>query len=207
MTAGDGSFAIEVVEAGPSPVDERPVFFYDLGDPECYLAAERIMAALGALDAVPEWVPVLGPELELPSPSPDRRLIELRASELGLQPIRWPARWPATTRTAMLTATYAKHVGRAVAFSLAAFRQAFAGGHDLGEQSTVLLAAAACEMHPAAVLKAIELRGVREGLAGACERARASGVTALPAIEFAGAVFTGAGAVEAAAEAVELACR
>ena len=23
-----------------------PVFFYDLGSPECYLAAERIMAAL-----------------------------------------------------------------------------------------------------------------------------------------------------------------
>ena len=48
----------------------------------------------------------------------------------------------------MLAATYAKHIGRAVAFSLAAFRQAFAGGRDLGDEGTVLIAAAACEMHP-----------------------------------------------------------
>ena len=54
----------------------------------------------------------------------------------------------------MLAATYAKQVGRTVAFSLAAFRQAFAGGRDLGDTDTVLIAAAACEMHPAAVLRA-----------------------------------------------------
>ena len=48
----------------------------------------------------------------------------------------------------MLVATYAKQIGRAVAFSLAAFRQAFAGGRDLGERDNVLIAAAACEMHP-----------------------------------------------------------
>ena len=48
----------------------------------------------------------------------------------------------------MLAATYAKQFGRAVAFSLAAFRQAFAGGRDLGDEITVLIAAAACEMHP-----------------------------------------------------------
>ncbi len=65
-----------------------------------------------------------------------------------LQPLRWPERWPPDTRTAMLAATYAKQIGRAVAFSLAAFRQAFAGGRDLGDTDTVLIAAAACEMHP-----------------------------------------------------------
>ena len=32
----------------------------------------------------------------------------------------------------MLVATYAKQIGRAVAFSLAAFRQAYAAGRDLG---------------------------------------------------------------------------
>ncbi len=42
-----------------------------------------------------------------------------------------------------------------MAFSLAAFRQAFAGGRDLEQEGTVLIAAAACEMHPAAVLKGI----------------------------------------------------
>ena len=64
----------------------------------------------------------------------------------------------------MLAATYAKQIGRAVAFSLAAFRQAFAGGRDLGDQDTVLIAAAACEMHPAAVLKGIRLRSVSAAL-------------------------------------------
>ncbi len=62
------------------------------------------------------------------------------AVELGLQPLRWPANWPPDTAIAMLAATYAKQIGRAVAFSLAAFRQAFAGGRDLGDEDTVLIA-------------------------------------------------------------------
>ena len=82
----------------------------------------------------------------------------------------------------MLAATYAKRIGRAVAFSLAAFRQAFAGGRDLGDSDTVLIAAAACEMHPTAVLKGIELRSTAEALAEATERARLDGVSALPAV-------------------------
>ncbi len=44
----------------------------------------------------------------------------------------------------------------APSFSLAAFRQAFAAGRDLTEPDNVLLAAAAAEMHPRAVLSAIE---------------------------------------------------
>ncbi len=91
----------------------------------------------------------------------------------------------------MLAATYAKQVGRAVAFSLAAFRQAFAGGRDLGDLDTVLIAAAACEMHPTAVLKALELRSVASGLERAVARARAAGVTAVPAIEIDGRLFAG----------------
>ena len=50
----------------------------------------------------------------------------------------------------MRAATYAKEIGRAVAFSLAAFRQAFAAGRDLTEPDNVLLAAAAAELHPRA---------------------------------------------------------
>ena len=60
----------------------------------------------------------------------------------------------------MRVATYAKQIGRTVAFALAAYRQAFAGGRSLAEPDNVVIAAAACEMHPAAVLKAAELRGV-----------------------------------------------
>jgi len=91
-------------------------------------------------------------------------------------------------------------IGRAVAFSLAAFRQAFAGGRDLGAQDTVLIAGAACEMHPSALLKGVALRSVAEALAQATARARSAGASVLPAIEAEGVVFDGATAVERAAE-------
>ena len=68
-------------------------------------------------------------------------------------------------------ATYAKWIGRGVAFSLAALRQAFAAGRDLSVRDNVLIAAAACEMHPAAVIKGAELASTRRALERG-ERAR-----------------------------------
>ena len=184
-----------------SAVDaDRPIFYYDLGSPDCYLVAERIMAAL---PVVPEWEPVLGASLGSGGlDRVDRALIERRAGELDLQPMRWPSVWPPDTREAMLAATYAKGLGRAVAFSLAAFRQAFAGGRDLADRDTVLIAAAACEMHPTAVLKGIGLRSVVGALDDAVERAAAAGVRSIPAIQVRGQVFDGDRCVEAAAEAL-----
>ena len=174
---------------------EQPVFYYDLGSAECYLIAERVVSELSVM---PEWEPVLGRTLAVDNAIPDREAITREARAAGLQPLRWPAVWPPDTELAMLTATYAKRVGRAVAFSLAAFRQAFAGGRDLADEGTVLIAAAACEMHPTAILKGTGLRSVTDALAAAGERARAAGVTALPAIEVAGEVYTGPGCLEAA---------
>src|ERR1700758_4449798 len=112
--------------AGSSTAElEQPVFYYDLGDPRCYIVAETIMAAL---PVVPEWEPVLASEIGPVDRTPlDRELIERLATDANLQPLRWPRAWPPDTQTAMLAATYAKRIGRAVAFSLAAFRQAFAG--------------------------------------------------------------------------------
>lgn len=151
-----------------------PVFYYDLGDPACYLEAEQLKSSA-------EWEPVLGTELVEP-PDLDQKAVERRARELGLQPIRWPRQWPPDSRLAMLAATYAKSIGRGVAFSLAAFRQAFAGGRDLGDESTVLIAGAACEMHPSALLKGIGLRSTERALTVATERARERGITRLPAV-------------------------
>ena len=175
----------------PTP---QPVFYYDVASPACYLAAERIMTQL---PVVPEWEPVLGASLEVP-PEIDRAAVEQRASGQGLLPLRWPASWPPDGHRAALAATYAKHIGRAVAFSLACFRQVFAGGRDLGDEHTVLIAAAACEMHPAAVLKGIELRSVIQGLEQANARARQAGVVALPAIQVGESVLQGPDAIEAA---------
>ncbi len=177
----------------------QPVFYYDLGSPESYIVAEQVMAAL---PVVPEWEPILAADLPGPPPDTDPDRLERWVAELGLQPLRWPAARAPDTRTAMLAATYAKHIGRAVAFSLAAFRQAFAGGRDLAEADTVLIAGAACEMHPTALLKAIGLRSVTDGLAAAGARAQAVGVRTVPAIEAAGEVHHGLDGLRSAAAAL-----
>jgi 2-hydroxychromene-2-carboxylate isomerase len=181
------------------PTSTQPTFYYDLGSPRCYLLAERIMADL---PVVPEWEPVLGSSIGIDEPEPDRAAIELEANERNMQALRWPRDWPPEGRTAALAATYAKHIGRAVAFSLACFRQTFAGGRDLGDESTVLIAAAACEMHPAAVLKGIGLRSVTTGLDSASGRAASVGVAKLPAIQVGAQVFY---ELEPAAAALEAA--
>jgi len=126
---------------------------------------------------VPEWVPVPGPAEDV-----DRDAVERRATELGLSAVRWPEPFPFDSRTALLAATFAKQSGRVVAFSLAAMRQAFAAGRDLSVTDNVLIAAAACELHPRALLKGIELRSVRDELDTAAEAAAAAGVTELPAL-------------------------
>lgn len=177
----------------------QPVFYYDLGNPRCYIVAEQIMPAL---PVVPEWEPVMASQIDETGADADRPAIERRATELGLQPMRWPAHWPPDSQIAMLAATYAKHIGRAVAFSLAAFRQAFAGGRDLDDEATVLIAAAACEMHPTAVLKGISLRSVTEALERSTARARSAGITALPAIRVGDETFEGERGIELASRAL-----
>lgn len=174
----------------------QPVFYYDLGSPSCYLVAEQVNTALAV---VPEWEPVLAPSLE----TVDRERIERHAGALELMPLRWPENWPPDTGEAMLVATYAKRIGRGVAFSLAAFRQAFAAGQDLGDRDTLLIAAAACEMHPAAVLKGMGLGSVLDALEQARERARDAGVSTVPAIEIDGRVYEGADVLSASTRAIE----
>jgi 2-hydroxychromene-2-carboxylate isomerase len=160
---------------------EQPRFYYDLGSPESYLLAERALHALGE---VPEWIPVtVGDEPAFrcaEEVASYREDVERRAAALGLMAIRWPdgiaGEW------AMLAATYAKGIGRGVAFSLAAFRQAFAAGRDLSVQANVLIAAAACEMHPTALIKGAALASTARALDANNARARADGVDAVPSI-------------------------
>lgn len=178
------------------------VFYYDLGSPYAYLAAERIngLSAEAGVE-VPEWQPILlgglfqrfdrsswgmGPDRE------DGMLeCERRASAYGLPPIRWPDPWPVNYLYAMRVAAYAKEIGRAVSFSLAAFRQAFVAGRDLSEPDNVLIAAAAAEMHPRAVSAAVERRVVKDALRRATEEAAEVGVLGVPSVLARGEVFWG----------------
>ena len=183
--------------AGSSTDKSQPRFYYDLASPESYLVAERALHAVGE---VPEWIPVSfgSPAFrcaeEVASYQED---VERRAAALGLMALRWPEPFPADVEWAMLAATYAKAIGRGVAFSLAALRQAFAAGRDLSERDNVLIAAAACEMHPAAVIKGAALEGTRRALAEATERALADGVRELPAVWVGGRVLAGERAIPA----------
>ncbi len=187
----------------------RAAFYYDLLSPEAYLAAERILGLLPTA----EWIPVAAPDLPgadlldaFLCPT-DRAAfydrIERRAGRCGLQELRWPEPFPADTAYAMRVATYARQIGRAVAFSLAAFRQAFAGGRDLGVADNVLIAAAACEMHPRAVTKAAGLDSVAQALVDATALAAQRGVRDVPAVWLPdGRVFHGDDALDGAMRAL-----
>ena len=188
---------------------EQPVFYYDLGSPYSYLSAERLQ---GVLPVVPVWQPILLGGIWQQSGGrswgvTDEREggqgeVERRAREYGLMPVRWPEGWPNNTLKAMRVATFAQSIGRAVAFSLAAFRQAFAGGRDLSEIDNILIAAAACELHPNAILKALETQSVKDKLRDATAEAYARGVRGVPTVGVGDRLFYGDDRLEEAASAL-----
>ena len=193
----------------------KPTFFFDLGSPYAYLAAERVNGLFAEAGiAPPEWRPILlgglfrrfdrGSWALTPERDAGIAEIERRAAAYGLPPLRWPDPFPANTLTAMRAATYAKQAGRTVAFALAAFRQAFAAGRDLTEADNVMIAAAACELHPNAVMKAIESAGVKRALREATEEAGDRGVKGVPTVVVGGQVFWGDDRLD---EAIETAAR
>src|SRR5947207_6034749 len=180
--------------AGSSTADP---FFFDLGDPRAYVEAERLIAT----DPSREWIPARSDVVLRCAHEGDalREDVGRAVVTLGLQPLRWPDPFPFDSELAMLAATYAKQIGRVVAFSLAAFRQAFAGGRSLEEEDNVLIAGSACEMHPAAVAKAVRTQGVVRALRHATALAAARGVRDVPAIWTGDEVFHGDAALECAA--------
>jgi len=187
-------------------------FYFDLGSPYAYLAAERISGLFAeARLAQPEWKPILlgglfkrfgrdswanGPERE-----EGIREVERRADAYGLPPLRWPEPWPGNTLYAMRAATFAKQTGRTVSFALAGFRQAFAAGADLGDPDRVLISASACELHPNAVAKAVQTDAVKRTLIEATEEAGDLGVRGVPALLVGGEVFWGDDRLEEAVAA------
>jgi 2-hydroxychromene-2-carboxylate isomerase len=174
-------------------------FYFDLASPTAYIAAERILHVLSNPPAPVEWQPVLA--RKLPGDGAiDVGAIEAWAREHNLQPLRWPAEFPFDSTLAMRAATYAKSIGRTVPFAQAAFRQAFAGGRSLGEPDNVLIAAAACEMHPAAVLKGAGLASVGAQLDATTAAAAQAGVTEVPAVRIGTRVFAGQDCLEQVAD-------
>jgi 2-hydroxychromene-2-carboxylate isomerase len=196
-------------------VPQRPTFYFDLGSPYAYLSAERISALFTDAELEqPEWQPILlgglfkhfGRDSWGNGPGREDGIAECerRAFDYGLPRFAWPDPWPGNMLFAMRAATFAKQTGRTVSFALAAFRQQFAAGRDLSEHDNVLIAAAACELHPNAVSKACGTATVKQALIDATERAAERGVIGVPAVAVGGEVFWGDDRLEEAARALRL---
>jgi 2-hydroxychromene-2-carboxylate isomerase len=193
-------------------MSERATFYFDLGSPYAYLSAERISGLFteAGLEQ-PEWQPVLlgglfhrfdrGSWSRTPGRAEGIAEVERRAAAYGLPPLVWPDPWPGNMLTAMRVAAFAKQTGRTVSYSLAAFRQAFAAGRDLSDPENVMIAAAACELHPRALLKAVETEIVKNALKEATAAAGDRGVEGVPALLVGDEVFWGDDRLEEGVEA------
>jgi 2-hydroxychromene-2-carboxylate isomerase len=159
-------------------------FYFDLGCPFTYLAADRLEIAFDEV----RWTPAV---LHRPVATPAlRRAAEARAAELRL-PLVWPERWTGSAVAAMRVATCAAEAGRGAAFVLAATRLAFCGGFDLDDPESLAEACAAAGL-PLAVCFAAA-REVRRDLAieVAGRRLVAAGADRLPALRMGRALFWG----------------
>lgn len=174
-------------------------FYYDIGSPYAWVVAERLAKSLPEA----EWQPVLQPDVDDgPLWDGDTDRIYDFAQKFGLlRPVfddDQMFKTIADTRRMLLVATYAKSIGRTVAFSLAAFRQVFNAAKPVDSDDTILIAAAACEMHPRAVLQALEMESTGVALKDAGQELleRAGGRTELPVLIGRGADGTQVNACE-----------
>jgi 2-hydroxychromene-2-carboxylate isomerase len=186
-------------------------FYYDLMSPYAYLAAERLDSVL---PQPAEWQPVLlGGLFKLTGRSSwalgdyERRRrgmaeIEARAERYGLPPLRWPDPWPTSSLGAMRMAVHARRAGREREFASAAFRAAFAEGHDLRNLRHVLDAAEAAGLDPADAQEALADLSVKEELRDATDAAHSRGVFGVPTIAVGEELFWGDDRLEEAAAAL-----
>ena len=175
----------------------RPSFFFDLGCPLSYLAAERVERVLGDV----EWIPTAGAVLHGDSWS-DAAAVRAHAETCAVAlrlPLVWPDRFPADTPGALRAAAHAAEIGAGSRFALAASRLAFCGGFDLEDPEILAEAAAASGIGLSACLAAAgdvsrdaELHATARGLL-------AQGVRELPAIRVGHRLFHGDTALAAAA--------
>jgi 2-hydroxychromene-2-carboxylate isomerase len=198
-------------------MSQRAIFYYDFNSPYSYLAAERISGLFAEAEMEqPEWQPISFGHLlrttgrrpwSLPpeGPDPDHLAeVQRRADERGLPKVVYPEGWPIENYSLnpIRAAIYAKESGRVVSFTLACFRQVFAAGRDMSDIDNVLIAAAACELHPKAVTKGIETQSVKDKLRAATDEAIARAVEGIPTVAVGDKLFWGDDKLEEAVAAL-----
>lgn len=178
----------------------RATFYFDLGSPFVYLAAERMPEIL------PEpvlWQPVsLGALFKLTGRSswalgePSGRRggmaeVERRAERYGLAPMRWPDPWPTNYLYAMRAATFAFRLGRGPEFSMHALRHAFRQGQDLAIPEHVQQAATDAGLDAQALDEATRDPQIKLALREATDTAHGLGVFGVPTVAIDGELFWG----------------
>jgi 2-hydroxychromene-2-carboxylate isomerase len=183
-------------------------FYFDLGSPYAYLAAERLATLLP--DPL-RWQPVLlGGLFKLTGRSSwalgDHRRraagmaeIERRARSYGLAPIRWPDPWPADYLIAMRANAYAFSVQRGREFAMQAYRDAFLGGAELGSAADVFASADRAGLDSGAVRAAVQDPQIKRELRVATDAAYDLGVFGVPTIAIEDELFWGDDRLEDAA--------
>jgi 2-hydroxychromene-2-carboxylate isomerase len=192
----------------------RATFYFDLGSPYAYLAAERIAGD----DVLPEesvaWQPLsLGALFKLAGRSswslgdPDRRRdgiaeVQRRAELYGLPSVRWPEPWPSNYLLAMRACTYAFQQDLGPEFAIGAFRAAFQQGHDLGVPERVLHLAGEVGLDQRAVEEATQDSEVKLALRAATQDAHELGVFGVPTVAVGDELFWGDDRLQDAAAAL-----
>jgi len=183
-------------------------FYFDVGSPYAYLAAERLPALLPEPVA---WQPVLlGGLFKLTGRSSwalgDYRRrqagmaeIERRARSYGLAPMRWPDPWPSNYLVAMRAVTFAFAAGRGKEMAMQAFRNAFRGGVDLSIPAHVIDAAAEAGLGRSEVEPATQDPVVKQALRAATDEAYERGVFGVPTVSIGDELFWGDDRLEDAA--------
>jgi 2-hydroxychromene-2-carboxylate isomerase len=183
-------------------------FYFDLGSPYAYLAAERIETVL--LEPI-RWQPILlGGLFKLTGRSSwalgnHRRReagmaqIEQRARSYGLPAVHWPDPWPADYLLAMRTATFAFTAQRGREFAMQALRDAFQRGRDLSVRANVMHAAEQAGLDIAEVREAVGDPQIKRALREATDAAHELGVFGVPTVAIDKDIFWGDDRIEDAA--------
>jgi 2-hydroxychromene-2-carboxylate isomerase len=191
----------------------RATFYFDLGSPYAYLAAERLD---GVLPEPVEWQPILlGALFKLTGRSSwslgdsERRRagiaeVERRAREYGLPALVWPDPWPGNYLTAMRAATYAFTTEHGREFALEAFRGAFQQGHDLSDTAHVLSAGERAGLDPRELDTATQDPQIKLALRDATDAAHRLGVIGVPTIATDGELHWGDDRLHDAAASVNV---
>ncbi len=185
-----------------APAARHLDFYFDIGSPYSYLAAERIAA--GALSpAVVRWRPFLlgavfkvtGNHSPASAPAKARWMLEdlgRCATDIGV-PFAFPSRFPLNTLVAQRALVAASRSGGDATGALAAalFRAYWVDDRDVSDRAEVAAIATAAGLDGGALVEATGAQPIKDELRRITEEAVAAGAFGAPSFVVDGALFWG----------------